>query len=277
MIVPDYISPVIAWRVWQLTEGGIGSLNSQVWLPGKPLAARCTAPGPGGPPLRARSRRHGAAEVPAFECTCGVYAARNSSWLRRMEYDRYGIHGEVYLWGRVVEHESGWRAQFAYPKSLFLSGDRLPATLASVKARLESLITYRADIFVAGREGNILLWTATSGYQPEGLEWVIDRGQQYYERRRQERRLKPGDRVAVAGWGVAIVTGADSRQVRVVVGNRSALSVERKRVEWNEHNRRWEIPSAAVRDFESRTVESFSCRSRKADAALPKFPQAWRL
>jgi hypothetical protein len=102
---------------------------------------------------------------------------------------------------------------------------------------------------------------------------VIDRGQQYYERRRQERRLKPGDRVAVAGWGVAIVIDADSRQVRAVVGNRNPLCVERKRVEWNEHNLRWEIPSAAIRELESRDVESLSWQSRHAVAApLPAKP-----
>jgi len=33
----------------------------------------------------------------------------------------YGICGEVYLWGTVIEHRSGWRAQFAYPKSFVLS------------------------------------------------------------------------------------------------------------------------------------------------------------
>jgi len=33
---------------------------------------------------------------------------------------RGGIYGEVYLWGRVVEHPAGWRAQFAYPKTLKL-------------------------------------------------------------------------------------------------------------------------------------------------------------
>jgi hypothetical protein len=137
---------------------------------------------------------------------------------------------------------------------------------------LESLVAYGADIFVSGREGTTLLWTATSGYQAGGLEWLIDRAQQYYERRRQERRLKPGDRVAVAGWGVAIVIDADSRQVRAVVGNRNPLCVERKRVEWNEHNLRWEIPSAAIRELESRDVESLSWQSRQTNVALPAPP-----
>jgi len=31
------------------------------------------------------------------------------------------VEGEVYLWGEVVEHELGYRAQFAYPKQLYRS------------------------------------------------------------------------------------------------------------------------------------------------------------
>src|SRR5271165_6948379 len=26
------------------------------------------------------------------------------------------IYGEVYLWGQIIEHEKGYRAEFAYPK-----------------------------------------------------------------------------------------------------------------------------------------------------------------
>jgi len=130
ILVPDYVSPVIAWRVWQLAEGGLKSLNGEPWLPGEPLTARCAGPALAGPMLRGAYPRHGAAEVPALKCSCGVYATSSFSFLRRMEYERYGIKGEVYLWGKVVEHENGWRAQFAYHKSLLLSADRLPATLA---------------------------------------------------------------------------------------------------------------------------------------------------
>jgi hypothetical protein len=46
--------------------------------------------------------------------------------LRQSGYEQRGIHGEVYLWGTVVEHKLGWRAQFAYPKSLFLPPDAIP-------------------------------------------------------------------------------------------------------------------------------------------------------
>jgi preprotein translocase subunit YajC len=244
ILIPDYISPVIAWRVWQLAKGGIASLNGQPWLPGEPLTASCAAPALVGPLLRGAYPRHGADEVPALKCSCGVYATSSFSFLRRMEYERYGIKGEVYLWGKVVEHENGWRAQFAYPKSLLLSADRLPATLAGVKSRLESLVTYRADILVAGHQGSILLWSATCGYQAEGLEWLIDRGRQYYQRRRQERSLAAGDRVAIVGSGMAIVTAADDKKIQAALGNGSVLTLKRNQVEWNRVNLRWETLSA---------------------------------
>ena len=57
---------------------------------------------------------------------------------RSAGYERFGIYGEVYLWGTVVEHELGWRAQFAYPKNLFLSPDALPFTLAEIRSRLQA-------------------------------------------------------------------------------------------------------------------------------------------
>ena len=74
---------------------------------------------------------HDAGELPHPDCTCGIYAAKNIEHLRQFGYERRGIQGEVYLWGTVVEHKLGWRAQFAYPKSLFLPPDAIPFTLSS--------------------------------------------------------------------------------------------------------------------------------------------------
>ena len=55
---------------------------------------------------------------------------------RSAGYERCGIHGEVYLWGTVVEHELGWRAQFAYPKTLFLPPDLIPSDTKEMESRL---------------------------------------------------------------------------------------------------------------------------------------------
>jgi hypothetical protein len=128
-----------------------------------------------------------------------------------------------------------------------------------VKSRLETLVAYGADISVAGPQVSILLWTATSGYQEEGVEWLINRAKQYYERRRQERRVKAGERVAVIGSGMAIVIAADDRQVKAVLGNGDLLSVNRNRVEWNERNLRWEIPSAVTPVDEQQRAAEVCC------------------
>ncbi|HEX7277899.1 MAG TPA: hypothetical protein VF244_11035 [Acidimicrobiales bacterium] len=63
--------------------------------------------------------------APAHSCTCGIYAYRDGVDIREDRADPY-VLGEVNLWGRVIEHESGYRAQFAYPKRLALvnGGDR---------------------------------------------------------------------------------------------------------------------------------------------------------
>ena len=53
--------------------------------------------------------------------------------LRQSGCKKLGVHGKVYLWGTVVEHERGWRAQFAYPKVLFLAADAIPFSLSEIK------------------------------------------------------------------------------------------------------------------------------------------------
>jgi preprotein translocase subunit YajC len=175
-----------------------------------------------------------------------VYAAKSLEHLRATGYWQYGIHGEVNLWGTVVEHELGWRAQFAYPKALFLPHDTLPLTFAATQSRLKTLIAYHADIFVADPKGDIPLWTNDSGYDSAGLDYLIKRSKQYYDRRRQQRTLKKGDRVALLGVGIALVEQVDDQDVHVVLRNRYALKISRNHVAWDQQNMRWEASLAGV-------------------------------
>jgi hypothetical protein len=60
--------------------------------------------------------------APAFDCSCGIYATHKlhdpgSAWRSGPQYARHVV-GAVALWGRVVEHEWGYRAQYARPVSL---------------------------------------------------------------------------------------------------------------------------------------------------------------
>ena len=132
MSVPDYISPIVGYRVWTWGTLGLKSLCGKSWHPGQVVAARCRASIVGGRG-KAKDDLH---DAPHEECTCGIYAAKTLHHFRSAGYDRYGIHGEVYLWGTVVEHELGYRAQFAYPKNFFLPPDMLPFTLGAMQARL---------------------------------------------------------------------------------------------------------------------------------------------
>ena len=176
-----------------------------------------------------------------------MYAAKNLEHLHSAGYEGYGICGEVCLWGKVIEHERGWRAELAYPKNLFLPPDTLPFTLAEIQSRLKMLTTYRIDIFVADPKGNIPLWAKDSGYTPAGLDYLIERSTQDHDRRRQERTLKKGDRVAVLGRGIAVVEQADDTEVHALLRNRIMLRMRHKDIVWNRKNIRWETsPLACV-------------------------------
>jgi preprotein translocase subunit YajC len=239
MTVPDYISPVVGYRVWHWDATGLKSLNGEPWLPGRPLAAGCRAAACGTIVGRAEAMR-GAHDPPQTDCTCGIYAAKNLEHLRQFNYEGRGIYGEVYLWGTVVEHRFGWRAELGYPKSLFLPPDSLPFTLTEIYARLKTLIAFGTDIFIVNHQDSIVLWKNGSGLAGVGLEYLIKTRREYYVRRRRERTVQKGDRVAVIGEGIAVVEGVDGEEVHVVLGNGVVLKIIRADIVLDEQNMRWE-------------------------------------
>jgi hypothetical protein len=237
--IPDYISPIVGYRVWHWDSAGLRSLNDEPWLPDRPLAARCGAAAAGGTIVGRAGVAHDAHEAPQTSCSCGIYASKNREHLRRTGYERFGICGDVYLWGSIVEHELGWRAQFAYPKSLVLPPDMIPFKMGEVESRLETLVAYDCAILV-GNERNIPLWAKGSGYSPAGLDYLIEMRKQYYVRHQLERALRKGDRVAILGHGLAVVEQADENEARVVLWNRLVLRIARKDIALNQRNMRWE-------------------------------------
>lgn len=236
MNIPDYISPIVGYRVWRWNAAGLKSLNGEPWLPGRPLAAECQAVARG---TRVKAL-HDPHELPHSNCTCGVYAAKNIEHLRQFGYENRGIHGEVYLWGTVVEHKLGWRAQLAYPKSLFLRPDAIPFTLPEIDARLKTLIAFGADIFIVDDHESICFWKNGLGFDAAGWDYLIKTRKEYYIRRQRERTLKRGDRVAVLGHGIAVVDQVDDREALVVLGNKRVLRVTPRNIVFNKQNVRWE-------------------------------------
>ncbi len=244
MSVPDYISPIVGYRVWTLSTMGLKSLCGEQWHPSKSLAARCRASTVVGT-IAGRAEAADNHDAPQVNCTCGIYAAKTLHHYGA-GYEQYGIHGEVYLWGTVVEHERGWRAQLAYPKNLFLSLDALPFTLAEIWPRLQALTLYGSDIFVLDNNQTISLWGKNSGFDPAGLDYLIEMRKQYYVRRQQDRTLKKGARVAVLGRGIAVVEHVDGKEVHAVLWNTDMVRIGSKEIVWDESNMRWEANHSSV-------------------------------
>jgi hypothetical protein len=67
--------------------------------------------------------------APQRRCGCGIYALKKAQAvdeLRRAHTPRHSyaaalrtfVSGEVSLWGRLIEHEHGYRAEYAYPRRI---------------------------------------------------------------------------------------------------------------------------------------------------------------
>jgi hypothetical protein len=97
-------------------------IQDETWPPGEVLVARCHAHRDPSNSLLLGVPH----EAPGIDCACGVHAARKPasvlSYLRGR--DEPGtvarVLGRVLLWGRVVEHEDGWRAERARPLDVWL-------------------------------------------------------------------------------------------------------------------------------------------------------------
>jgi len=139
-----------------------------------------------------------------------------------------------------VEHELGWRAQFAYPKTLFLPPDLIPSDTKEMESRLGALAAYGTDIFIVGGGQKIPLCRKGSGFDAAGLDYLIGKRTQYYARRQRDRTLMRGDRVAILGRGIAVVEHVDSTWIQAVVWNRIMLRMRRDDIVWNQQNVRWE-------------------------------------
>jgi hypothetical protein len=105
------VEPVVGWRGWflRLTSSGPELAPAGWWRVGwpslEPMTARCSA-----------GRGH---RSPDPGCDCGLYAFRSGTALRSFKA-WFPVIGTVSMWGRIVEHEHGWRAEHAYPDRLRL-------------------------------------------------------------------------------------------------------------------------------------------------------------
>jgi hypothetical protein len=136
-----YTEPLLGWRFWRLRR-------LETYGENRPL--RLAAAGRFGIPKfwdpRAATKAvcssfRTAHEAPWPSCRCGIYGLREQEVAERAllrysrgELERWAL-GRVLLWGRIVEGERGWRAEFAYPYDVAVFGDeRLAAELRDLYA-----------------------------------------------------------------------------------------------------------------------------------------------
>lgn len=139
--VPDYCEPFVGYRTWGLIQPGIQLFSGPFdgfavgWPFDEPLVAKCfCAVKDGGRRYESCCQspsEHGIARTGGCVVyyPCGIYAWRTadpliewSKWMRRLSasyFQRFNgfVVGQVSLWGRVVPHEYGYRAEYAYPKT----------------------------------------------------------------------------------------------------------------------------------------------------------------
>lgn len=146
-VVPTIGEPLVGWRSWRLARRyGQLVLVSQVvhtrWPRRRRMVAHCVGqyqlpPTAAAPRATVHMYRdatrtwddgHPAHTSPVVEprvCSsghpCGIYALRGpeppAPWVN---WAPHPVEGWVYLWGVVVPHKNGWRAQYAYPRELVL-------------------------------------------------------------------------------------------------------------------------------------------------------------
>lgn len=85
--------------------------NDTIYVPREKIEARC------------EQKDHSEQQAPHLTCMCGIYAYKEKPrLLREIGKTNSGlrlVYGEINLWGKVIEHEDGYRAQFGYPKRLW--------------------------------------------------------------------------------------------------------------------------------------------------------------
>jgi hypothetical protein len=195
------IEPVEGWRSWELErdDEGLRLVSPLVevgWPAGEALEATC--------------RRHAAHDAPDPDCTCGIYAVTSPDALGTVR-GGVSVVGSIALWGRVVEHEKGYRGELAYPQRLRLvctvclerdGTFRPPVGVVSNGERLRALCAFHAWA-VTSFDGGVQVTPAAvvegellSRYQVDVLpkESLPDHGvhETRVRRRRRRFRFDPG-------------------------------------------------------------------------------------
>jgi hypothetical protein len=115
--------PIVGWRQWKFMYphflANLG--NDTIYMPREKIEALCEQYSTVG--TLVLRKHHSEQTAPHLTCTCGIYAYKEKTRLLREIRTIYSglrlVYGEINLWGKVIEHEDGYRAQFGYPRRLW--------------------------------------------------------------------------------------------------------------------------------------------------------------
>lgn len=140
-MIADYFHALTGWRCWDAWANGLLCAQAvyDPWPPRHAHHARCACIAETSDAMaHVKDGRWQAA--PVFDCHCGIYAHKSSTRAQdrfREGRDRHwhGAHGDrvwgmVKLWGRVIEHTEGYRAEYAYPAELWSNNEAIAAQVA---------------------------------------------------------------------------------------------------------------------------------------------------
>jgi hypothetical protein len=118
---PDYFEPFKGWKGLKAeSDGSLRSPMGDEWPAGRPFQAQCN-----------RSEEH---VPPADRCSCGIYAVTSFEELKRNSYNwqkpgdldwNTWVIAEVNLWGAIRRGTIGFRAQYGYPRKIYVPANKL--------------------------------------------------------------------------------------------------------------------------------------------------------
>lgn len=145
------VGEIVGWRIWQVRRQDrllVSYSADRIWLPGEPMEGRPSD--------------HGSEGVWAFKDP-----APAATKLRELPQAALGT---VWLWGDVVEHEVGYRAQFAALRSLEWAGPKMQmASCMPTACDVSPMLNIRQ---FGGRRGAVV---AVMGCDDELLDQLIRR------------------------------------------------------------------------------------------------------
>lgn len=139
-MIPDYFEAITAYRCWNVHDNGllVGQNQGEPWPPYQAFLCRCGA----------ASEKHikdgEFMPAPLWYCTCGIHAyteleaaearTKANSWVWGFNTIGSGavVWGEVKIWGKVIVHAIGYRAEFGYPGELWCDDEKVAGRVATL-------------------------------------------------------------------------------------------------------------------------------------------------